>query len=395
MKKKPLFFGIILVLILNFMAFPASAALTSGDYEYKLDGENAVITKYIGKAEHVEIPADLDGFTVVEIGYHAFYDCMYVISIVIPHGVITIADGAFAQCRNLESVVIPNGVTSIGIVAFYHCPRLLSIDLPDSVTDIGHAAFEFCAGLTSVTLSKSITDIKYHTFTSCAMDSIEIPDGVISIDEEAFGHCKNLTSVTFPKSVTFLDYGAFYTCPNLREVVFLNPETVIQETGYRERSMYDNYAPHFVEHYPTFNENPLSVYGFEGSTAHTFALNQGKTFIPIANVTLDGRLLSFDVPPQLIDDRTMVPMRKIFEELDADVTWTEDTQTITAVKGDIEIIMQIGNNEITVNGKSIELDVAPTLVNSRTLVPIRAVSESLNADVQWDDQNKTVIITTS
>ena len=420
MRKKSLFFGIILVLMLNFMTVPASAALTFGDYEYELDGWNAVITKYIGTAEHVEIPAELDGIAVSEIGETAFAECTSVTSIVIPYGISTIAQRAFRGCANLESITIPDSVTSIGEWAFNHCPKLLSITLPDSVTDIGEAAFYLCTGMTSVTLPKGITDIKDHTFSACeSLVSIDIPDGVTSIGPRAFGYCLNLTSVTLPdsvqtigedafylcnkltlvtipKGVTSLDYGTFYTCATLKNVVFMNPETIIKEVGYTEpEKTVNGYAIGPIEHYPTFNEKLLSVYGFEGSTAHTFALNGGKTFIPIANVTLDGRLLSFDVPPQLIDARTMVPMRKIFEELDAKVTWAENTQTITAVKGDIEIIMQVGNNEITVNGKTIELDVAPQLVNSRTLVPVRAVSESLNADVQWDDQSKTVVITTS
>ena len=90
-------------------------------------------------------------------------------------------------------------------------------------------------------------------------------------------------------------------------------------------------------------------------------------------VLLDGTELTFDVPPQLINDRTMVPMRRIFEALGALVQWDEDTQTITAVKDEINVTMQIDQPVIVVSGEEITLDVAPQLVGDRTLVPIRAV----------------------
>ena len=109
-------------------------------------------------------------------------------------------------------------------------------------------------------------------------------------------------------------------------------------------------------------------------------------------VLLDGQELIFDVPPQLIDNRTMVPMRKIFESMGASVEWDGNTQTVTATKDNIIVIMQINNKEINVNGESITFDVAPQLVDSRTLVPARAVAESLKAKVDWDGETKTVII---
>ena len=111
-------------------------------------------------------------------------------------------------------------------------------------------------------------------------------------------------------------------------------------------------------------------------------------------VVLNGTELSFEVPPQIIGGRTMVPMRRIFEALGAEIEWAGDSQTITAVKNDIVIIMQINNNAMKVNGREITLDVPPQVVNDRTLVPVRAVAEGLNAEVTWDVETQTVRITT-
>ena len=109
-------------------------------------------------------------------------------------------------------------------------------------------------------------------------------------------------------------------------------------------------------------------------------------------VVLNGTDLEFDVAPQMISDRVLVPMRKIFESLGAEVYWDDDTQTIIATKSDVIVIMQINNPTIFINGEPVELDVPPQLVGERTLVPVRAVAEGLNAMVTWDDENSTVII---
>jgi hypothetical protein len=133
-------------------------------------------------------------------------------------------------------------------------------------------------------------------------------------------------------------------------------------------------------------------------TLLTLAILLGTFTIPVMaedniKVLLNGTELSFDVLPQLINSRTMVPMRKIFEALGATVDYKDSTQTVTAKKDDILIIMQIDNVVISVNGKEIILDVPPQLIDSRTLVPVRAVVEGFNADVKWNEDTQTVIIT--
>ena len=111
-------------------------------------------------------------------------------------------------------------------------------------------------------------------------------------------------------------------------------------------------------------------------------------------VTVDGATLNFDQPPIMQNDRVLVPMRLIFETLGATVEWDEYNQYVKATKEDISITMQIGNNTMVKNGQYITLDTAPILLNGRTLVPVRAVAESLEATVEWDGNTNTVIVTT-
>lgn len=112
------------------------------------------------------------------------------------------------------------------------------------------------------------------------------------------------------------------------------------------------------------------------------------------SVTLNGQEIAFDVPPQLIDNRTMVPLRKIFEAMGAEVEWDNYTKTVTAVKGDERVIATVDNKNVYISGETKVLDVPPMIVDDRTLVPVRFVAESFGANVNWDEPTRTVIIMT-
>lgn len=113
---------------------------------------------------------------------------------------------------------------------------------------------------------------------------------------------------------------------------------------------------------------------------------------PVISVLTGGKKVYFDQIPVIESGRTLVPLRAIFESLDANVDWNADTKTITSKKGDTEIVMTIGNNEMTKNGDKIALDVAPKIIGGRTLVPVRAIAEAFDLNVDWNDSLKQVII---
>jgi len=111
-------------------------------------------------------------------------------------------------------------------------------------------------------------------------------------------------------------------------------------------------------------------------------------------VTINGEAVEFDVPPQIIDGRTMVPMRAIFEALGATVDWDDEAQTVIATTADYsQIHMQIGNTTIFVGGSLRAMDVAPQLVGGRTMIPARFVAEAMGMEVSWDNETGTVVIT--
>lgn len=110
-------------------------------------------------------------------------------------------------------------------------------------------------------------------------------------------------------------------------------------------------------------------------------------------ILLDSKQLSFDVPPTIEQGRTLVPMRAIFEALGVKVSWDGKTRTVTATKGQTRVWLTVGVKTAYKNGAVITLDVPARIVNGRTLVPLRFVSEALGCSVHWDAKSQTVTIT--
>ena len=108
-------------------------------------------------------------------------------------------------------------------------------------------------------------------------------------------------------------------------------------------------------------------------------------------IVINGNTIRYDIAPQFMKGRVLVPFRGIFESLGAQVDWHEGQ--ITAYKDDVTINLELYNKIMLVNGRKIELDVEPIIINSRTLVPIRAVSEALKAKVEWKANPPQVDIT--
>lgn len=107
-------------------------------------------------------------------------------------------------------------------------------------------------------------------------------------------------------------------------------------------------------------------------------------------VFVDGVQISFDQQPIIRDDRTLVPLRGVFEALGATVYWNNDTRSVTAYKDDTTVELAIGSSTMYVNGQPKYLDVAGQIINDRTMVPLRAISEAFEAIVYWDNDTRTV-----
>ncbi len=116
------------------------------------------------------------------------------------------------------------------------------------------------------------------------------------------------------------------------------------------------------------------------------------------SVTVDGRPVTFDVPPTAVNGRTLVPVRAIFEALGALVEWDNATQTVYFKKNNVSGEMRIGSVDVTVidheGSHTVTLDVPAQIIDGRTFVPARAAAEILHATVNWlGDENRVEILT--
>ena len=110
-------------------------------------------------------------------------------------------------------------------------------------------------------------------------------------------------------------------------------------------------------------------------------------------VIVNGDEVAFpDQKPAIVNDRTLVPLRAIFEALKAEVAWNDETKTVTSKKGDISISLAINSDQLYQNGTPKTLDVPAQIMNGRTMVPVRANSEAFQCQVGWDQNTRTVTV---
>jgi hypothetical protein len=135
----------------------------------------------------------------------------------------------------------------------------------------------------------------------------------------------------------------------------------------------------------------------DGSVRYTkpsTTVSAPKTVKPAAlTVYINGAKQTYDQPPVVDNGRALVPLRGIFESLGATVNWNASSKTVTATKTGINMSLKIGSKSPVVNGKTKSIDVPAKVVNGRTLVPLRFVSETLGAGVSYDASARTIKIT--
>lgn len=110
------------------------------------------------------------------------------------------------------------------------------------------------------------------------------------------------------------------------------------------------------------------------------------------SVYLDAAKIDFDVKPQIINGRTMVPIRAIFEKMGAVVEWDGNTNSVICTKDDTIVTMTVNSMDMYINNQLKKMDISPVEIDGRTLAPARYVAEAFGADVQWSQKNNTVVI---
>jgi len=193
---------------------PGEAQLTSGDWQYSINGNNAIITRYIGSSSDVSIPSTINGLPVQYIDIAAFSGNITLTNVFIPSSVYAVLNGAgvvpFDSCINLASIVVdPSNLafsSADGVLFNKKQTSLLeypngkggSYAIPVGVLRVASYAFDGCTNLTSVTIPNTVTNIMNQAFHSCSgLTSITIPASVQAIGAFAFTGCDYLTNIFF------------------------------------------------------------------------------------------------------------------------------------------------------------------------------------------------------
>lgn len=136
----------------------------------------------------------------------------------------------------------------------------------------------------------------------------------------------------------------------------------------------------------------------EGTASNEVAATPGgrvQIRLQVGNrtATVNGQATVLDVAPSLVQERTVVPFRFIGEALGADIVWVGEERKIIMVLGQRELVLWIDRNHAVLNGRELALDVPPAIVDGRTVVPLRFVSTALGADIVFDPADMSIIIT--
>lgn len=237
------------------------------------------------KLTNIAIP---DG--VIRIGMNAFQNSANLASVTIPDSVISIGGSAFNKTKlyadqkdsvvyvdgwvcgyngimpENTSLVFKDGTRGIADSAFLASP-IESVTIPDSVKNTGVAVFNKCKSLKSVTIGNGLQSINKETFLDCtSLTDVTIGNNVTSIGDSAFYNCSSLVSITIPDSVTEIGDKAFSICSSLESVTIPKSVTSIKNSAFNNHS------------------DALTIYGYTGSAAETFATKKSITFVNIGDI---------------------------------------------------------------------------------------------------------------
>ena len=250
--------------------------------------------------------------SVTYIGSEAFKGCTKLASVKLPANLKTLKFDVFMNCSSLTKITIPASITALPSNTFNGCTSLAKVTLPDTLTSIGSEAFEKCDALTTVTIPASVAEIGGYAFSGCnRLVEVSLSDGLKSIGDKAFYNCVSLKSITIPRTVTSLGTGAFsgdkvlaevtlgtgltsiptecfYQIPALTKIRIPNRVTQIGDRAFANCTKLTEVTlpaattsiSSSAFSYPT----RMTIYGYEGSYAQTFASSKKIKFVARTDV---------------------------------------------------------------------------------------------------------------
>ena len=186
-------------------------------------------------------------------------------------------------------------------------------------------------------------------------------------------------------------YSGFMDVPERRvDRLIFDAETGILKAENMLYQEIDSYTQaEYISGYEFVSQGLYNSY----SSDSEYNINNWKAGYIAPKMTWMGENILFDVPPVIVNGRTLVPIRKIAQMLGAVVSWDESTQNVKIEKDGNVLVMTINKNEYSLNGEAKTMDVPAKIMSGRTMVPVRVVSENLDCHVQWDADMNMVKLT--
>lgn len=288
------------------------------DFEWEeLNGSQIAITKYNGADEKVVIPAEIEGYEVVEIAESAFRGNKTMTAVYFPDTLQKIGESAFQGCSALRRVDFPESLIYMGYRAFRECTSLVHFGYPVNVEEVGGAFLYGCTSLKEVTvpegvyrlmdyfvcnagsveivnLPSTLEEIGKHSLAgNNKFTKLDIPDSVEIIDEYAFSSCVNMTSIDFPDSLARIEKYAFEKCTGLQSID-LPPSLVY--LGYCSFDKCSSLT-HFG--YPVGIEEVGGVYLGGASSLTEITVPEGVTWLMDYFVSYAGAVTTINLPSTL------------------------------------------------------------------------------------------------
>jgi hypothetical protein len=235
----------------------------------------------------VEVPEQINGFSVTRIGAGAFQGHNGITEVILPNSITHIGPSAFIN-SSLTAINIPYGVTTIGSRAFQNCSMLEEIYLPASLIEIGEHAFSF-TGLVKVTINGN-PNFRWGIFVgSRELSTVTISDTVTSLGSGMFANITSLEQIILPPSITELPSGVFQGT-NLKELKIPQNVTAIHSSAFSDNHNLETLiipeSVTFIAQDAFSNTGALILGVFENSYAHTFAQQHGLNFILVSDATI-------------------------------------------------------------------------------------------------------------
>ena len=356
------------VTTIGYQAFYKAANLASVSIPDSVTTINNEAFEYCTKLTSVEIPD-----SVTYIGGEAFNGCTKLASVKLPANLKTLKFDVFKNCSSLTEITIPASITALPSNTFNGCTSLTKVTLPDTLSSIGNNAFQECDALTTVTIPTSVAEIGGSAFSGCdRLAEVSLSNGLKIIGDKAFYNCVSLKSITIPRTVTSLGTGAFsgdkalaevtlgtgltsiptecfYQIPALTKIRIPNRVTKIGDRAFASCTKLTEVtlpaATTSISSSAFSYPARMTIYGYEGSYAQTFAGSKKIKFVARTDVDyIDVNDLTITLGT--VDSYRGSPVEPTVTVKDGSVTLTKDTHyTLTYANSNT-----VGMASVTITG---------------------------------------------